>query len=87
VGIGKSSGVIAVRPLNYTPWSTQADRWIIDSSEDILILSGGLTYHNLGDFSGFVKQTAQPNHNAFHNAIISALQIEEVRSDEVVWIY
>jgi aromatic ring-opening dioxygenase catalytic subunit (LigB family) len=60
-----------------------ADDRIIDSSENILILSGGLTYHNLGDFSGFVKQTAQPQSTRHSNAIISALQVEEVRFDEV----
>jgi aromatic ring-opening dioxygenase catalytic subunit (LigB family) len=85
VGIRKSSGIITVSPLKiHAPWSTEVGGWIIDSSEDILILSGGLTYHNLGDFAGFAEQTAQPNHKAFHNAIISALQVEEVRSDEVV---
>ena len=44
----------------------------------VLILAGGLSYHNLGDFAGFT--TATPANQEFHDAIISALQKIDVRS-------
>ncbi|KIM32151.1 hypothetical protein M408DRAFT_326809 [Serendipita vermifera MAFF 305830] len=48
-------------------------------TQRILILSGGLTYHNLRDFSAFTEAGAESTHKGFHNAIISALKVEEVR--------
>ncbi|CAG8599505.1 6484_t:CDS:10 [Acaulospora colombiana] len=47
-------------------------------SQKILVLSGGLTFHNLRDFSGFNLDTAKPALKDFHNAILSALQISDV---------
>lgn len=46
-------------------------------SQKILVLSGGLTFHNLRDFSGFNLETAKPAQKDFHNAILSALQISD----------
>jgi aromatic ring-opening dioxygenase catalytic subunit (LigB family) len=43
----------------------------------VLILAGGLSFHNLGDFPGFAAPT--PANQAFHDAILSALQKTDVR--------
>ncbi|KAF9262189.1 Extradiol ring-cleavage dioxygenase, class III enzyme, subunit B [Marasmius fiardii PR-910] len=48
--------------------------------EGILVLSGGLTIHNLRDFSAFHPDTAQPLYHEFHKAMIDALQIPENES-------
>ncbi|KAG8840305.1 hypothetical protein FRB91_006321 [Serendipita sp. 411] len=45
-------------------------------SRQILILSGGLTYHNLQEFA-FTESGARPVHKEFHKAILEALQVEE----------
>lgn len=45
----------------------------MNRKEGYLILSGGLTYHNLGDFTGFSESTAQPVHKEFHQAILDAV--------------
>ena len=42
----------------------------------VLILAGGLSYHNLGDFQGF--SVPNPATQGFHEAIIDALQKTDV---------
>ena len=49
------------------------------SEEQILILSGGLTVHNLRDFSCFSEATAKPEYKAFDKAILDAVTISDVR--------
>lgn len=46
-------------------------------SEGILLLSGGLTIHNLGDLSCFQEQSAKV-YSQFDNAVTRAVQILEV---------
>ena len=46
--------------------------------EGILILSGGLTVHNLRDRASFSPDTARPIHKEFDKAIHKAIEIENV---------
>ena len=46
--------------------------------EQILVLSGGLTIHNLRDFSCFAEDTAKPAYLAFNDAILDAVQTADV---------
>lgn len=46
--------------------------------EQILILSGGLTIHNLRDFASFAEDTAKPAYVAFNDAILDAVQTVDV---------
>ncbi|KAF8969885.1 Extradiol ring-cleavage dioxygenase, class III enzyme, subunit B [Flammula alnicola] len=48
--------------------------------EGILILSGGLTAHNLGDRSSFAPDTARAVHKEFDRAIHKAIAIDSVSS-------
>lgn len=43
------------------------------------MLSGGLTMHNLRDFSSFAPSTAGPGHKSFSDAVTSAISISDVR--------
>ncbi|KAF8630382.1 hypothetical protein AX15_002941 [Amanita polypyramis BW_CC] len=43
--------------------------------EGILVLSGGLTVHNLGDMSGFAPSTAKSAHHQFEEAVLRATEI------------
>ncbi|KAJ7646974.1 Extradiol aromatic ring-opening dioxygenase [Roridomyces roridus] len=45
--------------------------------EGILVLSGGLTVHNLRDFSCFSPDTAKPAHIEFDRAIIEAVKLKD----------
>jgi len=47
--------------------------------ENVLVLSGGLTIHNLRDFSSFDPKTAKPIHHSFHKALIDALQVPDAQ--------
>jgi aromatic ring-opening dioxygenase catalytic subunit (LigB family) len=47
--------------------------------EGILVLSGGLTIHNLRDHSAFLEERAKPELHAFETAVLDAVQIENVR--------
>ena len=46
--------------------------------EGILILSGGLTPHNLRDRVSFSPDSARPIHKEFDEAIHKAIEIESV---------
>lgn len=46
--------------------------------EGILVLSGGLTIHNLRDFASFDPNTAQPAHKEFDKAILAAVGVADV---------
>jgi aromatic ring-opening dioxygenase catalytic subunit (LigB family) len=46
--------------------------------EGILILSGGLTIHNLRDPASFVPETANPLVREFNDAVSSAISISDV---------
>jgi hypothetical protein len=48
--------------------------------EGVLVLSGGLTIHNLRDFASFSPATASADCKAFNQAITDALVIKEVSS-------
>ncbi|KAJ7606529.1 Extradiol ring-cleavage dioxygenase, class III enzyme, subunit B [Roridomyces roridus] len=48
--------------------------------EGILVLLGGLTVHDLGDYGCFAPETAQPAHIDFDRAIVEAVKVENVRS-------
>jgi aromatic ring-opening dioxygenase catalytic subunit (LigB family) len=48
--------------------------------EGILILSGGLTAHNLRDRVSFAPDSARPIHKEFDEAIHKAIEIESVCS-------
>ncbi|KAJ7744606.1 Extradiol ring-cleavage dioxygenase, class III enzyme, subunit B [Mycena metata] len=43
--------------------------------EGILVLSGGLTVHNLRDVASFAPSSAQPAHKAFDKAVLAAVAI------------
>ncbi|KAJ3556530.1 hypothetical protein NM688_g1979 [Phlebia brevispora] len=45
--------------------------------EQVLILSGGLTIHNLGDFSAFSESTANPLYKSFAQAILDAVTVPD----------
>lgn len=47
-------------------------------SQQILVLSGGLTYHNLRSMTAFVEGAANSAQKEFHQAILTALQIEDL---------
>jgi aromatic ring-opening dioxygenase catalytic subunit (LigB family) len=46
--------------------------------EGILVLSGGLTVHNLQDFSCFNPETANPLIREFDDAVSSAISLSDV---------
>lgn len=46
--------------------------------EGILVISGGLTIHNLRDFASFHPETANTKARAFNDAITQALPIQDV---------
>jgi aromatic ring-opening dioxygenase catalytic subunit (LigB family) len=46
--------------------------------EGILILSGGLTVHNLQDRTSFTQETAKPLVRDFNDAVSSAISISDV---------
>lgn len=46
--------------------------------EQILVLSGGLTIHNLRDFSCFAEDTAKPLYLDFDKAILEAVALTDV---------
>ncbi|CAL1704287.1 unnamed protein product [Somion occarium] len=45
--------------------------------EGLLILSGGLTVHNLRDFSCFSEDSARPTYKAFDEAVVKAAAVED----------
>ncbi|KAH9060062.1 Extradiol ring-cleavage dioxygenase class III enzyme subunit B [Lactarius vividus] len=47
--------------------------------EGILILSGGLTIHNLGDRASFVSETASLPYRLFNDAVASAISVSDSR--------
>ncbi|TFK42759.1 Extradiol ring-cleavage dioxygenase, class III enzyme, subunit B [Crucibulum laeve] len=59
------------------------DNWSIGKAvsqlreEGILVLSGGLTAHNLRDRASFTPETARPSHKAFDKAIHDAVNITD----------
>jgi len=61
-----------------------ADWLIYYREEGILILSGGLTAHNLRDTSSFSPITAKPIHKEFDKAILDAVSVPNVRLALVV---
>lgn len=57
-----------------------------DRDEGILVLSGGLTAHNLRDRRSFSPTTASENHKAFDAAMHSAIKIDDVSNWLIVWL-
>ncbi len=55
-----------------------------DREEGILVLSGGLTAHNLRDRRSFCPVTATENHKAFDAAMLSAINIVELSTSSLV---
>lgn len=55
-----------------------------DREEGILVLSGGLTAHNLRDRRSFSPATATENHKAFDAAMHSAINIVDVSTSSLV---
>ncbi|KAJ6620331.1 Extradiol ring-cleavage dioxygenase, class III enzyme, subunit B [Mycena sp. CBHHK59/15] len=45
--------------------------------EGILVLSGGLVYHNLRDFSGFAPHLANPAAKAFDKAVLASVAVSD----------
>jgi len=67
--------------------SLDAERnWALGSAvqklreEGILVLSGGLTIHNLRDFTSFSEATAQPIYKEFDKAVLSAAGVTDTAS-------
>jgi len=54
--------------------------------EGFLILSGGLTIHNLQDFPSFAESTAGPQYKEFNDAVLDALLVVEVRWNSGLWL-
>lgn len=50
----------------------------VQREENILILSGGLTIHNLRDFSCFAEDTAKPGYLDFDKAVLAAVAETDV---------
>ena len=46
----------------------------------MLVLSGGLTVHNLGDFGSLAPASARPLHHAFNDAVTAAITLQDVSS-------
>jgi aromatic ring-opening dioxygenase catalytic subunit (LigB family) len=57
--------------------------FFFDREERILVLSGGLTAHNLRDRRSFSPLTATESHMEFDKAIHSAIKIVDVRHSSV----
>lgn len=49
--------------------------------EQVLILSGGLTIHNLRDFPSFSPASARPQYKEFDQAVLDAVTVSDVRYD------
>ncbi|KAJ7223125.1 Extradiol ring-cleavage dioxygenase, class III enzyme, subunit B [Mycena pura] len=45
--------------------------------EGILVIAGGLTVHNLGDFASFAPTSASPAHREFDRAIVAAVEVAD----------
>ncbi|KAG6817076.1 hypothetical protein H0H87_012844 [Tephrocybe sp. NHM501043] len=58
----------------------------VHRAEGILIISGGLTFHNLGDFTGFAPDTCKPVHRQFDRAVFDAVTVPDAdkRKDAMV---
>jgi aromatic ring-opening dioxygenase catalytic subunit (LigB family) len=62
-----------------------ADEWALGAAvadlrkEGILVLSGGLTVHNLRDFASFSEGAAGAAYKAFDQACLDAVSVPEVR--------
>jgi aromatic ring-opening dioxygenase catalytic subunit (LigB family) len=53
--------------------------WIVHRrKEGILILSGGLTVHNLRNLQSFVRETADPPVVQFNDTVNSAVSVADV---------
>ncbi|KAJ7019742.1 Extradiol ring-cleavage dioxygenase, class III enzyme, subunit B [Mycena alexandri] len=59
--------------INWTLGRAVAKLW----EEGILILSGGLTVHNLRDLGSFAPSSAQPAHKVFDQAVLAAVVITD----------
>jgi len=57
--------------------------YMIFREEGILILSGGLTAHNLRDRTSFAPDTARPVHKEFDRAIHEAIGVESVSTRDI----
>jgi aromatic ring-opening dioxygenase catalytic subunit (LigB family) len=57
-------------------WRIDEPEW--HREEGILVLSGGLTAHNLRDRRSFTPTTATEAHKAFDSAIHSAIRVADV---------
>jgi hypothetical protein len=70
--------------------SDQLTDWVVSShrnvyrEEGVLVLSGGLTAHNLRDRSSFSPETAKPIHKEFDAAIHEAMNVEDVSAPSLV---
>ena len=46
----------------------------------MLVLSGGLTVHNLSDRGSLAPASARPLHHAFNDAVTAAITLQDVSS-------
>lgn len=51
----------------------------LSRKEGILVLSGGLTVHNVRDMTSFSPSTAKPVYTEFNDAIMAAIVVPDVR--------
>jgi aromatic ring-opening dioxygenase catalytic subunit (LigB family) len=58
-------------------------RWLLYRKEGALVLSGGLTAHNLGDRTSFSPVTARPAHKEFDAAIHTAINVKDVSAEKL----
>jgi aromatic ring-opening dioxygenase catalytic subunit (LigB family) len=60
-------------------YSLRGSRLLDNRKEGILVLSGGLTIHNLSDLSSMSSRMASPLHKSFDQAILDAVSVPDVR--------
>ncbi|KAF9001934.1 Extradiol ring-cleavage dioxygenase class III enzyme subunit B [Cyathus striatus] len=80
---GEEMGELPVVQVSIDSSLSAEKNWAIGKAvsqlreEGILVLSGGLTMHNLRDRSSFAPETASEAHKSFDQAVVAAVRVED----------